>query len=227
MPEETDRKYRYILFDLDGTLTDPKEGITKSVQHALKYFGIHVEDPDDLVSFIGPPLIDAFMEYCGMSREDALTALKVYRERFSTVGLYENRVYDGVPQMLRELRSAGKILLVASSKPEPYVRRILDYFGMTDAFDEIIGGSMDEKRSGKPDIIREALRRMEGLGWDGNRRDVLMAGDRRHDIEGAKANELDSLGLYSGFGEDGELERAGADYIVHSVEEMRTFLINH
>lgn len=222
------RTYSYILFDLDGTLTDPKEGITKSVQHALRHFGIDVENPDDLVFFIGPPLIDAFMEAYGFSEEEANTALMVYRERFSSVGLYENRVYEGVPEMLRELRSAGKKLLVASSKPEPYVRRILDHFALTDAFDEIVGGSMDEKLCAKPEIIREAMRRMTAnLHWDGNRRDLLMVGDRRHDVEGAKVNQVDCLGIYTGFGEAGELEKAGADYIVHSVAEMGEFLLSH
>ena len=214
--------YRYLLFDLDGTLTDPKEGITKSVQYALRRFGIDVADPDTLTPYIGPPLIPSFMEFHGLSREQAEEALLVYRERFSTVGLFENEVLEGVPEMLRALHEKGRFLAVASSKPEEYVRRILKHFDLLQYFDEVVGASMDEKRSAKKDIIEEALRRMGKSDGDP---EVLMIGDRKHDVEGAKQCGLDSLAVYTGFAPQGELEEAGATFIFRTIGEMEEFLV--
>ncbi|MBP3881392.1 MAG: HAD-IA family hydrolase [Lachnospiraceae bacterium] len=214
--------YQYLLFDLDGTLTDPKEGITKSVQHALRHFGIEVEDPDTLTPYIGPPLIPSFMEFHGLSREQAEEALMVYRERFSTVGLFENEVLEGVPEMLRSLKEKRRFVAVASSKPEEYVRRILDHFDLLQFFDEVVGASMDEKRSAKKDIIEEALLRMGKASGD---KSILMIGDRKHDVEGARLCNLDSLGVYTGFAPEGELEEAGATYVFHTIGEMAAFLL--
>lgn len=214
--------YHYLLFDLDGTLTDPKEGITKSVQYALRHFGIEVADPDTLISYIGPPLIPSFMEFHGLTREQADEALIVYRKRFEAVGLFENEVLEGVPEMLRALKEKGLYVAVASSKPEEYVKKILEHFGLLLYFDEVVGASMDEKRSAKKDVIEEALRRM---GRGPGDRDILMIGDRKHDVEGARLCGLDSLGVYTGFAPDGELEEAGATYVVRTVGEMEKFLL--
>lgn len=215
--------YQYLLFDLDGTLTNPKEGITRSVQHALRHFGIEVADPDTLTPYIGPPLIPSFIEFHGLTQEQALEALQVYRQRFSTVGLFENEVLDGVPEMLRALKQNGRFVAVASSKPEPYVIRILEHFDLLQYFDEVVGASMDEKRSAKKDIIEEALRRMGKAPGD---RDILMIGDRMHDVEGAQLCGLDSLGIYTGFAPEGELEDAGATYVFHTIRDMADFLLN-
>jgi phosphoglycolate phosphatase len=214
--------YQYLLFDLDGTLTNPKEGITRSVQHALRHFGIEVADPDTLTPYIGPPLIPSFMEFHGLTQEQALEALQVYRQRFSTVGLFENEVLDGVPEMLRALKQNGRFVAVASSKPEPYVIRILEHFDLLQYFDEVVGASMYEKRSAKKDIIEEALRRMGKAPGD---RDILMIGDRMHDVEGAQLCGLDSLGIYTGFAPEGELEDAGATYVFHTIRDMADFLL--
>lgn len=214
--------YQYLLFDLDGTLTDPKEGITKSVQHALRHFGIEVSDPDTLTPYIGPPLISSFMEFHGLTPQQAQEALVVYRERFGTVGLFENEVLDGVPQMLRALKGKGRFVAVASSKPEEYVRRILAHFELLQYFDEVVGATMDEKRSAKKDIIEEALRRMGKAPGD---KEILMIGDRKHDVEGAKLCGLDSLGVYTGFAPQGELEEAGATYVCNTISEMADFLL--
>ena len=214
--------YQYLLFDLDGTLTNPKEGITKSVQYALHHFGIDVDDPDTLTSYIGPPLIPAFMEFHGLTQEQALEALQVYRQRFASVGLFENEVLEGVPEMLCALKQKGRFLAVASSKPEAYVIRILEHFDLLQYFDEVVGASMDEKRSAKKDVIEEALHRMGKAPGD---RNVLMIGDRMHDIEGARLCGLDSLGVYTGFAADGELEAAGATYVFHSIRSMADFLL--
>ena len=216
-------KYTHILFDLDGTLTNPKEGITKCVQHALMHFGIEEPDLNKLTPFIGPPLVTSFMEFYGMTQEQAQEAVKIYRERFSTVGLFENLVPDGIPEMLKELRSQGRILAVASSKPEEYVIRILDRFKLSEYFDEVTGATMDGSRSEKKDVIEETLKR---LGKTGSRSGILMTGDRRHDVEGATACGIDSLGVYTGFAPDGELEEAGATYVFYSINEMAEFLIN-
>ncbi len=216
--------YQYLLFDLDGTLTNPKEGITKSVQYALRHFGIEVADPDTLTPYIGPPLIPSFMEFHGLTQEQALEALQVYRKRFESVGLFENEVLDGVPEMLCSLKQKGRYVAVASSKPEAYVRRILEHFDLLQFFDEVVGASMDEKLSAKKDIIGEALRRMGKSPGD---RDVLMVGDRMHDVEGAKLCGLDSLGVYTGFAPEGELEEAGATYVFHTIKEMADFLAGY
>lgn len=215
--------YQYLLFDLDGTLTNPKEGITRSVQHALRHFGIEVADPDTLTPYIGPPLIPSFIEFHGLTQEQAPEALQVYRQRFSTVGLFENEVLNGVPEMLRALKQNGRFVAVASSKPEPYVIRILEHFDLLQYFDEVVGASMDEKRSAKKDIIEEALRRMGKAPGD---RDILMIGDRMHDVEGAQLCGLDSLGIYTGFASEGELEDAGATYVFHTIRDMADFLLN-
>ena len=216
--------YQYLLFDLDGTLTNPKEGITKSVQYALRHFGIEVADPDTLTPYIGPPLIPSFMEFHGLTQEQALEALQVYRKRFESVGLFENEVLDGVPEMLCSLKQKGRYVAVASSKPEAYVRRILEHFDLLQFFVEVVGASMDEKLSAKKDIIGEALRRMGKSPGD---QDVLMVGDRMHDVEGAKLCGLDSLGVYTGFAPEGELEEAGATYVFHTIKEMADFLAGY
>ena len=216
-------RYPYLLFDLDGTLTNPKEGITRSVQYALEKMGIVEEDLDKLTAFIGPPLIPSFMEYYGLTEEQAKEALAWYRKRFVPIGIFENSVLPGIPQMLADLHRQGYFLAVASSKPEEYVHRILDRFELGQYFDEVVGASLDEKRSEKHDVINEALRRI-GLG-EADKDKVLMIGDRKHDVEGAKKCGIHSLGLYAGFAEEGELEKAGADHICRTVAQMHAFLM--
>ena len=217
--------YKAIFFDLDGTLTNPKEGITRCVQYALRHFGIEEPNLDKLEPFIGPPLIDSFMEYYGFTREQALKGVEKYRERFRDTGIFENQVLEGIPQMLKTLKEQGACLAVASSKPEEYVVRILEKFSLAPYFHQVVGASMDESRSAKEDVIREALRRL-GVGEREKPR-VLMIGDRKHDAQGAKACGIDCLGVYIGFALPGELEEAKASYIAHSVEEMSAFLQAH
>ena len=217
--------YRYLLFDLDGTLTNPKEGITKCVQYALHCMGIEEPDTDRLIPFIGPPLVDSFMEYYKMTVDEAKQAVVKYRERFRDKGIFENELLEGVPEMLERLKSQGKILAIASSKPEEFVVRILEKFGIRQYFDEVTGARMDEKRSAKSEVIEETMHRL-GLGAD-DRPQILMSGDRRHDVEGAKKCGIDCLGIYVGFAAPGELEMAGAAYIVHTVPQMETFLLTH
>ena len=217
--------YQYLFFDLDGTLTDSKEGITKSVQAALKRFGIEVKDPHELVPFIGPPLTSSFMGYYGFTEEQAQEAVAAFRSRYNTMGLFENRPYPGIENVLASLKKEGKKLLTASSKPEPLVHRILEHFGLAPYFDLMAGAGEDERKAEKACVIENAIERY-GIPGEA-RKEIVMIGDRRHDVEGAHRCGIDCLGVRYGFANPGELEKAGADYIVSTVKEMETFLLTH
>ncbi len=210
---------KYILFDLDGTLTDPYTGITNSVLYALKKFKINENNPEKLRKFIGPPLVESFMDYYGLSKEDALIAVGYYREYFKPKGIYENKVYDGVKDMLDELCICGKKLYVASSKPEPFVIEILRYFGLYSYFYGIYGSTLDETRTKKDEVIAYALER-SGI----KKCEAVMVGDRQHDIYGAKKNGLMSIGVLYGYGDRNEHLNANADIIVSTVEELKIIL---
>lgn len=214
----------YLLFDLDGTLTDPKVGICTCVQYALKAFGIEEPDIDKLKPFIGPPLKDSFMQFYDMSSEQVEAAVEKYRERFRDVGIFENKVYDGVPGMLEALQAKGMSLAVASSKPEVFVERILDHFGIRKYFKAVVGSELDGRRSGKDEVVEEALRRLFGDKPIEKDR-IYMIGDRKFDAEGARAHGIESVGVTYGYGNMEELKEAKADYIVQSVEELQRFLL--
>ena len=216
--------YRYILFDLDGTLTDPKEGITKCVQYALKYFGIEA-DTEDLVDFIGPPLLESFQKYYHLDDEQGHMALKKYRERFNDIGIFENGVYPGIHELLAALKEQGRYIALATSKPEVYARRILERYGLMPYFDVVVGSEMDGRRTDKGEVITEALRQLQIR--DEQKPEVLMIGDRLHDMVGAGKNQIDKLGVYYGYAHEGELEEAGADYVVDTVEKLKEFFENH
>ena len=213
---------KILLFDLDGTLTDPKEGITKCVQYALSHFDIEVNDLSELLCFIGPPLVDSFQNFYEMNKEDALIAVEKYRERFKDIGIFENGVYDGIINMLHVCKKMGYIIGLATSKPEEFAVRILERYGLADFFDEITGSTMDGSRNNKTDVIKEAFRRMNIC--DADKENVLMIGDREHDIIGAKNCGIQSVGVYFGYADEGELEAAGADYIVNTVDELQALL---
>lgn len=210
----------YLLFDLDGTLTDPKEGITKSVQYALRHFGIEVENLDELCCFIGPPLKDSFMEYYGFCEEDARKAISVYREYFSGKGLYENKAYEGASQVLQLLRKKGKKLYVASSKPEVFVRKILKYFELDANFVFMGGADMEEIRVKKADVIRYVLKECGISDLD----KTVMIGDRKHDVLGAKEVGIASIGVLYGYGSREELKEAGADVLAESIFDLQNLL---
>ncbi len=208
--------YRHILFDLDGTLTDPFDGITNSVVHALKRYDIEVADKKDLRCFIGPPLVESFMKYFGFTEADAKDAVEVYREHFGTKGLFENELYEGIPQMLSELKSRGKTIIMATSKPEVYARRIAEHFDIAKYFDYMAGSELNGVRVAKTEVIEYALK---ALGIT-DRESCIMVGDRLHDINGAKKSQMDSIGVLWGYGSEKELKDAGADYICASVENL-------
>ena len=212
--------YNIVLFDLDGTLTDPGEGITNSVAYALKKFNIEVEDRKELYNFIGPPLIDSFMKFYGMNYEDGLKAVEYYREYFGVTGIFENTMFDGIPELLDKIKKSGRKISLATSKPEQYAVRILEHFGLTKYFDFIGAATMDESRSKKADVITYTL---NNLGVT-DKSEVVMIGDRHHDIEGANLNGLDSIGVLFGYGDRNELEKAGATYIAETINDINKFL---
>ena len=207
--------YDVILFDLDGTLTDPGVGITNSVAYALEHYGINVQDKRSLYCFIGPPLADSFIKYYGFDEKKAIEAISVYREYFRDKGIFENEVYEGVRELLEKIKAAGKRVVLATSKPEEFAVRILEHFNLIEYFDVVAGASMDEKRNKKGDVISYA---MEKGGFTGE--NAVMIGDREHDIFGAKENGLPSIGVLYGYGSKEELEAAGADYIAPTVEDI-------
>ncbi|MFR5601191.1 MAG: HAD family hydrolase [Lachnospiraceae bacterium] len=206
----------YLFFDLDGTLTDPKVGITKSVAHALEYYGIHVEDPDVLCPFIGPPLTDSFQEFYGLTMEQAREGVLKFREYFEVTGLYENQVYPGMESTLARLQAAGFRLMVATSKPEAFAKKILEHFHMDGFFQFIGGADMEETRVRKGDVIRYVLEQNQITDLSS----VIMIGDRKHDILGAKEQGLRSIGVLYGYGDREELTAAGADWIAEDVSDL-------
>ena len=216
-----DMSYHTILFDLDGTLTDPGEGITNSVMYALRRFGIEVPSREELYPFVGPPLDESFMRYFNMSQDQAFEAIEVYREYFAAKGLLENRPYEGIEELLSVLRNAGKRLMVATSKPEVFSVRILEHFGLAKYFDVISGAMLHPPKGyGKADVILEALRRGNVTDLDG----VVMIGDRKHDIEGAHKIGVPAIGVLYGYGNKEEHIKCGADYIVDSVPGLKELL---
>ena len=200
------KKYDVILFDLDGTLTDSAEGIMNCAEYALNAMGITEPDRSRLLRFIGPPLVDSFMDFYGMSREDALKAVALYRERFPVKGIFENRVYEGIPEALDMLKKAGKRLAVATSKPEVYAKRILEHFELAEYFEVVTGAELSGERNAKSEVIEECLKRL----GNPDKGMVLMVGDRKHDVIGAKACGVDCAGVKFGYAEENELENAGA-----------------
>ncbi len=216
--------YQYILFDLDGTLTDPKIGICTSVQYALADAGIIEKSLDVLEPFIGPPLKDSFMEFYQMSEEQAGQAVKKYRERFEETGLYENEIYPGIADMLHALKNAGIRMGIASSKPTVFVEKILLHFQIKDFFDTIVGSELDGTRGKKEEVVEEALRQLIPSGKKDYDK-CVMIGDRRFDVEGAKAHKIDSIGVSYGYGGSEELRCAGATYIVDTVPELQNLLL--
>ncbi|MCR5725226.1 MAG: HAD family hydrolase [Treponema sp.] len=213
-------KQSTIFFDLDGTLTESGPGIIKSVRYALSKYGI--EEPDDsaLRRFIGPPLVYSFSTFYGFSKEEAVRAMSVYREYYGVHGIFDNSVYEGIPDLLAGLKAAGKRLCVATGKPEKYAVPILEHYGLASYFDVIGGSDEAETRADKTSVIRYVL---EASGESSD--NVVMVGDRHHDVDGAKANGIPCVGVLYGYGDRAELEKAGAEYIAESVTGLKNLLL--
>lgn len=213
-------KKEYIFFDLDGTLTDPALGITNSLIYALEKFDIHIKNREELYQFIGPPLIDKMMEVYGFSNEKAKEGLMYYREYFRDKGIFENSVYPGISNMLKELQNCGYKLVLATSKPEEFAKRILEHFDLAKFFCFIGGSDLGEVRSSKAAVIEYD---MINLGISDPRK-CIMVGDREHDVIGAREHGIETVGVRFGYGSRSELENAKAAYIVETVEELGDLL---
>lgn len=218
----TMKEKNVLLFDLDGTLTDPGEGITNSVRYALKKFGIEVSDRKELYRFIGPPLAWGFETFYGFSSSEAQKAVAVYREYYCDRGIWENKLYPGIPSLLSSLAQAGKILLMATSKPEPLAVQIAEHFEIADSFSVIAGSELDGRRTDKAEVIRYALTLGEVRETD----HAVMIGDRKYDIIGAKKTGLSSVGVLYGYGSESELKEAGADRIAETVSDLKNLFLN-
>lgn len=215
------QEWNYILIDLDGTITDSSPGITSCVRYALETAALPVPEKEVLLRFIGPPLIDGFQENIGVDEETAAWLTQKYRERYNVSGLFESALYPGIDEVLALLHGRGLKVALATSKPEQIAIRIIEHFGLQPYFSEMVGAVPEGNRHTKRDVIIEALRRL-GVAEE-EKKQVLMIGDRHHDVEGAKACGICSLGVYYGFAEPGELEAAGADYVVADMEGLKCF----
>lgn len=214
--------YNTILFDLDGTLTDPAEGITGAVAHSLLAMGLDPGDRRELISFIGPPLFDSYASRFGFDQAQTRQAVAHFRDYFQSRGIFENRVFDGIPQLLEALHRSGRTLILASSKPEVFCRQILEHFGLLQWFDFVAGATFDEQRVKKADVIGYALDSMHLTPGH----DMVMVGDRSHDAEGARALGLDCIGVLYGYGTEEELRQAGCAHIVPTVEALGMQLLS-
>lgn len=218
-------KKKVILFDLDGTLTDPGVGITNSVMYALEKYGIIVSDRSELYKFIGPPLMQSFENYYGFDKNEAERAVALYREYFRDRGIFENQVYDGIKHLLGTLKAQGKVVGLATSKPEVYAKQILEHFELDEDFDFISGSMMSGERTDKGEVIAWAVQLLgEKQKQKYTAEEMVMIGDREHDVIGARKNRITSIGVLYGYGSREELTEAGADAVVSSVGELAEML---
>ena len=213
--------YQYILFDLDGTLTDSGVGIINSVRYALRHYGIE-GDPQSLRRFVGPPLINSFMEFYGFSEEQAREAVEFYREYYRARGIFENCLYPGIPELLAALMKRGKKLALATSKPTVFARQILNHFQLHPYFMEelVIGSYLDGRRTRKDEVIVAVLALLPP-----EKEKIVMVGDRKYDVEGAQANGIAAIGVTYGYGEPAELEKARPEQIARTVADLFTLLL--
>lgn len=216
------KQYKYLLLDLDGTITDSETGITRCVEYALNHFGIQVDDLRELSPFIGPPLLDSFKDFYNFTDEQAAIAVEKYRERYEKKGILENKLYPGIGEFLAEARLKDKIVILATSKPEIFAKRILDYFELSNYFSFVAGSGLDGSLHTKTDVIDYILQSNKITDLSS----VVMIGDRKHDIIGAKNVGIDSVGVLYGFGDYKELSEAGADYIVEDIPALRKLLLD-
>ena len=216
--------YDYLFFDLDGTIADSAPGIFASVRYALACYGMSAGE-EVLRRFVGPPLDDSFMREFGFSKEKADEAVRFYREYYPEKGIFEQTIYPGIPEALGALRDAGRHLFLATSKPEPFAKRILGHFGLTGYFEIAAGASFDDSRASKDDVLRYLTGMLPGGEEAVAQGRVLMIGDRKYDVLGAKALGIPCLGVSFGYAEEGELEAAGAAAVVGSPAEMARWIL--
>lgn len=212
----------YIFFDLDGTLTDSQLGIYDSLRVMLGHFGIEKTD-EELVPFIGPALWESLPKYCGFNHEMCVEAVKVFRDHYKSTGIYNNRLYDGVVEMLETLKSAGCHLILATGKPEDQAVTVVNYFDIAKYFEFIGGSTLDPSRSKKGQVIAHVMKSLNLSEKDSSR--IIMVGDRENDINGAHQNGLEVCAVLYGYGSRQEFEEHGADYMVETVPDLTKFLL--
>lgn len=219
--------YKYLLFDLDGTLTDPKEGITNCVKHGLQALGLTETNEEVLLSFIGPPLEESFSTIYNLTEEETTLAISTFRERYGTVGLFENRAFDGIKEMLANVKRScpDKKIALATSKPKKFAILILEKYNLLEYFDILDGSNLDGTKTRKDEVIASVLEQL-GLTEE-EHADCLMIGDRKHDVMGAAQFGIDCIGVEFGYAVEGELLESGAKYIVDTIDELETFLLTH
>jgi len=214
-------KYKYILFDLDGTLTDPKVGITKAVQYALEKNNIKEDSLSTLEKFIGPPLKDSFMEFYSFDEKKSLDSIQYFREYFKEKGIFENEIYLGIEDLLKKLKQNNYKIIVATSKPLVFAKTILKHFKMIEYFDLIVGSNLDGTLVDKGEIISYVIDYLKIK----NLKEVIMIGDRKYDIIGAKKNNIDSIGVLYGYGAIEELKIANPNYMINSIDQLYEFFL--
>lgn len=213
------KSYKHILFDLDGTLTDPAEGITKCIAYALEFKGIHTADLNSLKPLIGPPLKDSFIHTFGFEESEAIACVEKYRERFSTIGLYENILFDRIPELLALLKTKGYNIYLATSKPEIFAHKILQHFAINTYFDFAGGSALDDSRPTKTSVIQYVMEKAKLT----RPQDCLMIGDRKHDLIGARETGMDAVGVLYGYGSQAELEQEDPTYLLATVTDLMEF----
>ena len=214
---------QYIFFDLDGTLTDSQPGIYESLRIMLNHFGIEKTD-EELKPFLGPALWDSLPKYCGFTHKKCVEAVEVFRKHYFSTGIYNNSVYEGIPEVLESLKAAGKNLVLATGKPVEQAEIVINHFGLGKYFDFIGGSTLDKSRSKKGQVIAYAMEQMKLTESD--RGSIIMVGDRDNDINGAHENGLEVAAVLYGYGSRPEFEKAGADYIVDTVVALGKFLLS-
>jgi len=214
-------KYKYILFDLDGTLTDPKVGITKAVQYALEKNNIKEDSLSTLEKFIGPPLKDSFIEFYSFNEKKSLDSIQYFREYFKEKGIFENQIYLGIEDLLKKLKQNDYKIIVATSKPLVFAKTILKHFKMIEYFDLIVGSNLDGTLVDKGEIISYVIDYLKIK----NLKEVIMIGDRKYDIIGAKKNNIDSIGVLYGYGSMEELKIANPNYMINSIDQLYEFFL--
>ena len=215
------KKYKYVFWDLDGTISDSASGIANSVSYALEEMGTAIPSKETLRKFVGPPLAESFAMYVGYTPEQIDAAVKYFREYYEKNGITENEMYSGIEELLIKLRDAGYISILATSKPEPYAKAILQRYGIDSYFHYIAGSTIDETRTKKAEVIAYALETCNIT----DKSQVVMIGDRMHDVVGAKKNGLDCIGVLYGYGDRPELEEAGVIAIAADLNELAGLLI--
>ena len=210
-------KYTTILFDLDGTLTRSEKGITRSALYACEKMGFTGHNEEEFKVFIGPPLFESFQKVCGMTPEQAHTAIALYRERFAVLGWAENEVYTGIAPLLRSLKKNGCKIAITTAKPQDFAQKIAAKFGFAPYLDALIGPDWSNTHASKAWIVKKAIEQLGGV--------PVMIGDRCYDVDGGKENGIDTIGVCYGYGTREELEQAGATHIVETVEELTQLLL--